>query len=389
MKQAWLVGALLLNLAVVVTAALIVVQQTRQVDTKAATIPPAVPATLVVSGTITGNLRNIESHVTGQVSELAVQVGQAIEPSTVLVVLDDPELSANLLKARAQSDAVSSSLTGADDLLSSLREEVPQQIWTAQQKVADAETEVAERQENYDKVSRASWRLEKKARENLAASQVAEPAKLREIIEKTAETDMLSAQLQAARYQAALSEAQVRLAQAELDLAHAQVNSQKIETLAANVKLQHAQAGQARENLAILEAQLADLSIRSEKPGMVVSVNVIAGETVQPGTSLLTLASLDELYFEASIPASEVSLVNLGEQAEVRVDDWPDKRFPAQVIEVIRRSGQPQGDEVASADTAINRMRMRILSNTNGLLQPGTKAHVVLKASPGGVKQLN
>ena len=387
MKQAWLVGALLLNLAVVVAAALIVVQHTRQPDTSAQVIPPATPVAVVVSGSITGDLRNIESHVAGQVTKLAVQVGQVIDSSTVLLVLDDPELSKNLQKARAQSEAVSGSLSGADDLLNSLREEVPQQIWTAQQKVADAKTEVAERQENFDKVSRAAWRLEKKARENMAASQVAEPAKLRAIIEKNAVAEMLSAQLQAARYQAALSEAQAQLAHEELALARAEASSQKIETLAANVQLQHVQAGQARENLALLEAQLANLSIRNDAPGKVMSVNVASGDTVLPGTALLSLAALDELYFEASVPASEINLIKIGQQAEIRVDDWPDKRFPAQVIEVIRRSDQPLSDEVISAGSAINRVRMRILSNSDGLLQPGIKAHVVLQANTGSANQ--
>jgi multidrug resistance efflux pump len=377
-KQAWLVGALLLNLAIVVAAALVVVQHTRE-PVEAIQAPPAArPASILVSGSIIGDVVTIESSASARVSELHAQPGQVVEKSSLLLVLDDPQLTASLQKATVRKDAVSGSLADADSLLASLREEVPQQIWAAEQKVIDARTALAERQEDFDKASRSAWRLEKKARENMAASQVAEPAKLRAIIEKTAESEMLSAQLKTSRSKSALLEAQANLAMTEHDLARVEIRRQKVETLAANVQLQYQQAEHAAQSLLEQQAQLAELSLHSPEKGVIMTVLVKPGQDVVHGVPLLTLSSLAPLYLDARIPALETGDIAVGQDTDVRVDQWPDRRFKARVIEVSSRSGPAHGDPQVAPAT-INTVRLQILENPEGLLKPGMAAHAVLQ----------
>ncbi|HBE93692.1 MAG TPA: hypothetical protein DDW55_14685 [Gammaproteobacteria bacterium] len=380
MKQAFFFGAVLLNLGVIVAAALVIVQQTRQpVEVPQVIAVPAVaPEAVIVSGKITGQILVVESASHARVSELHADVGQLVEKGSVLLMLDDPELTDRVHTARERKLTLSGSLDGADELLKTLREEVPQQIWTAEQKAVDARAEVVARQEKYDQVSRIAWRLEKKARDNLAASQVAEPAKLRAIIEKNAEVETLAAQLKSARYRNSLLEAQALLAQAENDLALAEASSQKIEALAANVRVQHMQAQQAASVLEEQEAQLAVLSIQSPETGTIMSVDVSKGQIVEQGSHLLTLSLADILYFEAELSADEVRSLEPGMDAELRVDRLPDKRFKARVVEMSRRA-EPAGGDQSDAQVRVNIVRLQILDNSEGLLKPGMAAHTILQ----------
>ena len=386
MKQAWLVGALLLNLAIVVAAALVVVQQARQpapppLSTETPKpAPPAHAATapIIVSGKIIGQPLFVSSASHARVKEILASEGQQIEKDSVLLVLDDPQLTERLHKAREGEAALAGSLEDADALLSTLREEVPQQIWSAEQKAADARTEVADRQEKFDQVSRIAMRLERKARDNLAASQVAEPAKLREIIKENAEMEILAAQLKAARYRISLYESQSVLAQAEHDLALTEVSSQKVETLAANVQIQHMQAQQAARILQDHEAELAALTIRAPEYGTVMSVDVVTGQIVEPGGRLFTLSRVDSMYFEARVAPTEARAIEPGQLTEIRVDTWPDKRFKARVAEVTRRS-VAAGSNQEGAGALASIVRLEILDNSEGLLKPDMAAHTILK----------
>ena len=396
MKQAWLVGALLLNLAIVVAAALVVVQQTRPPATQqpvpppqiavAPVIAPAAPAPVIVSGRIIGESLLVKSTSHALVKETVASAGQQVETDSVLLVLDDPELTERVRLTREGEAALASNLADADALLSTLREEVPQQIWAAEQKAADARSEVAESQEKFDQVSRIAWRLEKKAREKLAASQIAEPAKLRAILEKDAEVEALAAKLKAASYRISLYESQSQLAQTEHDLALAQVSSQKIETLAANVRIQHMQAQQAARALQDYEAELAALTIRSPEAGTVMSVDVKPGQKVETGDHLLTMWRIDSLYFESRISSTDASAIEPGQLAEIRVDEWPEKRFKARIVEVRRRAEEVDSSDQVNAGVMANIVRLEILDNSEGLLKPDMAAHTILRSNAGPAK---
>lgn len=122
---------------------------------------------------------------------------------------------------------------------------------------------------------------------------------------------------------------------AELDAARAELRARRAAVEAARSRI--------RQNEAMLQSARHDLSqvtITSPIDGVVTRVNVEPGEVAmigtmnQPGTVLLVIA--DMAIMEATIDVDETDVVDLevGQEAEVTVDAFPDTTFVGHVTEV-------------------------------------------------------
>lgn len=382
MKQAWLVGTLLLTLAVLVAAVLVIVQQGYRHAAQPAmpASAPAVPHAIVVSGRIEGRTLSVTAPAQAVVGALHVSAGQAVSQGETLLLLVDSVLNERVRIARERRDTLAESLAAADELLDELRTDIPQQLQAAEQKSASMRQQVAERRERFEQASRIAKRLEKAAKSNLAASQVAEPAKLRAIIAEKAETDLLTAQLKAARYRIFLLDAELELARAEHELALAEASKQKIEAMAADVRSKHMQARQAEDVLQDKEAELAALTIRSPAAGTLMSIDVGPGQQVTQGTGLLTLALADDLIFMARVATADAASIEPGTEARIRIDAWPDRQFRARIAEISRRV-VTIGEDPLAGQEPVSTIKLVILDNPEGLLKPGMAAHTILNQS--------
>jgi len=166
-----------------------------------------------------------------------------------------------------------------------------------------------------------------------------------------------TASAQAAAAQAA--QAEVNSAQAQLDLAR-QEYQRRLQLAEADLipraQLEQAQAelsareaavraarGRANQSAATLRGarhELSRVTITSPIDGIVTRVNVEVGEVAmigtmnQPGTVLLTVADLGVM--EATVDVDETDVVNIdvGQQARITVDAFPDTVFVGKVTEV-------------------------------------------------------
>lgn len=144
------------------------------------------------------------------------------------------------------------------------------------------------------------------------------------------------------------AESQVRQAEAALDAAKAnlaQSSWNEDEIRSAEAALRQSTASVERARQAISQAQ-ADLRYQDElisqtrvfSPvnGVVSKRNVQVGAAVvQTRNELLTLVSLDTVYFEASAPETSLPFLRKGLTATVLLDAAPGKRFAGVVREII------------------------------------------------------
>ena len=80
-------------------------------------------------------------------------------------------------------------------------------------------------------------------------------------------------------------------------------------------------------------AQLAQMSILAPFAGTILDIRKRPGETVDEGSPVLTIVSVDPLWLDASVPIKESARITVGAAASVVFEDWENKNpFKGKVI---------------------------------------------------------
>lgn len=131
-----------------------------------------------------------------------------------------------------------------------------------------------------------------------------------------------------------------------------------------------AQIFQTQASLDGNETDLAKAVIRAPINGIVLSRNVDPGQTVAASfqaPELFTLAEdLTEMELHVDVDEADVGQVKEGQQAVFMVDAYPDRSFPAQILQV--RYGSQEVDGVITYETVLN------VDNSDLSLRPGMTA---------------
>jgi len=137
---------------------------------------------------------------------------------------------------------------------------------------------------------------------------------------------------------------------------------------------------QAEANLALLDTQVAKLTIPAPIDGVVLTRNVEPGEFVQPGAVALTLADLTDLSITVYVPENLYGQISLGQTAEVRVDSFPDLVFTATVIHISDQAEfTPRNVQtVEGRSSTFYAIKLKV-DNLDGKLKIGMPADVVFK----------
>ncbi|HTY60197.1 MAG TPA: efflux RND transporter periplasmic adaptor subunit [Bacteroidota bacterium] len=99
------------------------------------------------------------------------------------------------------------------------------------------------------------------------------------------------------------------------------------ELAAAKARLEQAQAG-----ADLIRKQLTDATITAPVPGIVTHKPVETGELLGAGSTVVTVSRLDTLNLMIYVSDTDLGKVKLGGAADVVVDTYPDRSFPARVV---------------------------------------------------------
>jgi multidrug resistance efflux pump len=387
----------------------------------------AAEATLSASGTIEGEEVSITAEVGGRIQALLADEGDEVEAEVVLVRLDEALLKAQVGQAQAALETAKAKLTqvkagtrpeeiaaaqaalteaqaaqeGAyrawqnalearDDpqqlgaQISQARTEVElAQVQLDQARTALAEAEVLRDhyqlfQAGDDNKTRylASLKQVEAAQANVQAAEAAlkgTQVQLEHLLAMKEKPLVLNAQINAAwaEYQAA--QAAVEVAQAGLETLEAGPTEEE-------VAVAQAEVARAEAALGVLEVQLEKLTLRSPTGGLVTGRMVQVGEMAVPGTSLITVADLDEVTLTVYIPEDEIGRVKVGQAVEVSVDSFPGKVFEGRVsyiasqAEFTPKNVQTQKERV----NMVFAVKVKV-PNPEHELKPGMPADAVIK----------
>jgi HlyD family secretion protein len=92
-----------------------------------------------------------------------------------------------------------------------------------------------------------------------------------------------------------------------------------------------AHVGQAQAALELAETELGYAKLTSSLSGVVLSKNIEPGEYVVPGTPIVTVADLTNIWVRAYINEPDLARVKLGQKARITSDSYPGKVYEGRV----------------------------------------------------------
>ncbi len=147
----------------------------------------------------------------------------------------------------------------------------------------------------------------------------------------------------------------------------------------ANLDAYNAQANTLRARLDKMEDNLRKTTIIAPMDGVVTYLAVESGEIAQAqtaytqGKTLMNISDLSVFEVEVDVDETQIAKIELGQQAEIRVDAYRDTSFSGTVIE-IGNSALIQGQGTENMATSF-RVKVRF-DQTDAVLRPGMSATV-------------
>lgn len=193
------------------------------------------------------------------------------------------------------------------------------------------------------------------------------------------------AQLYAQREQpqemeAKADEALAALAQTEAQIAAAQsqVEGLRAGAIEEQIAALEARVAQAQAGLDALMTQREMMYIKSPMDGVVLDVVVYPGEVAAAGAELLAVANLDQVALTVYVPENRIGQVSLGQRVEVTVDSFPGRVFEGRVNH-IANTAEFTPRNVATQEERVNLVFGVdiLIANDDGSLKPGMPADAV------------
>ena len=307
---------------------------------------PAPPREVVtLSGRIEGDDSAVAAKTSGRLREVRVREGDFVKAGQVIALLDDQQIRAREQQAEAAVTQAEAQVELARRQIAILHEQLRQgelavdqakadaegRVKEAEAKLAAAEAQLAQAEATYEQ---AKWDREAftKLRETGAVS--AQEAKKAQTTEESqrAIVNANRRQVEAARgvltaAQASLQNPAIRTSQ--VAAVQAQILQQEAQIAAAQ-----ADAGRARASLDEARANRADLEVIAPFSGTVATRTAEPGEVVAPGTAIVTLVDLSQVYLRGFIPEGQIGRVKLGQPARVYIDSAPTTPIDAVVSRI-------------------------------------------------------
>ena len=290
---------------------------------------------------------SVASKISGTVSEVYVSDNQTVSVGQPLVRLDARPYQA----AREKAEAA---------------------IRAAEADIARGEAEL---EQHSASIAQVQAQLEgETANEQYAAAQVQRYAPL---ARSGAETRERMAELRNALRQASAQ----RAAQA----AGLNVAQRQLQTRRATIEQARAQLASAQASTRQSQLDEQDTLVYSTLAGRVGSRSVRVGQYLQPGTRLMSIVPLNELYLTANFKETQIERMHPGQSVAVHIDAWPDTTFEGVVESLSPGTGSqfallPSNNATGNFTKIVQRVPVRIrlqaAPDTSIELMPGLSATV-------------
>lgn len=304
------------------------------------------------SGTIEATQANLAFQVSGRVSTVFFDEGQAVEKNQVLAVLDQEEFSARRDQARSDWIRSQENLKQLETLLALNRKILPAEVERVTAAMQALQSQLAELEAGYRvqeveqaryAYEQAQFALEEARKDKIRYERLFE----RKIVaEKDKDVTDLKYETALKAYEGAkkayellkegyrkesIETARSKLAEGRAALKQARDNLKKIEAIESEVEGARAQVQSAKAELELAEIRLKYTELRAPSKGILVSRNVEPGEVVTPGQEVLSLSDLSRVDLKVFVDETEIGKVRPGQEVDVKIDTFPSKTYTGHV----------------------------------------------------------
>jgi RND family efflux transporter MFP subunit len=324
-------------------------QATEEYETVAA-YRDTIVATVNASGSVLARRQvNLAFPLGGVVAEVLVEAGDEVAAGQILARLDTRQLEqaiaqaeANLKSAQArldqtktgpsaaELDAARASVDSAQAQYDAAKNQLglqDEQLSIAEADLKRAELALNDAQAAYDLVA---WRSDIG---RLPQSGALEKATV------DYERALANYRLQVA----GIDDTAFRSAAAQLAQAETQLEQLEDMPTDEDIAIAEAQVEQTAASLLQAKLQLADAILAAPFSGTVAAVEVQAGEWVAATMPAIVLADLDHFYVDASVDETDIVSVEVGQDAEIVLDAFPDDSLPGKVTGIDPLGNTAQG----------------------------------------------
>jgi HlyD family secretion protein len=169
----------------------------------------------------------------------------------------------------------------------------------------------------------------------------------------------------------------LKLAENQLEAARAKLSLLESGNRPEQINAARVEVERSRAVLKASEAMLEDLKIISPLDGEVLSKNYEEGEYVTPGTPVITVADLSDMWIKVYIATDDLPQIKLGQQVSFTVSG--ESRVFSGKVEEIASQGEFTPKTIQTKQERANvvfGVKIRI-EDTDGVLKPGMPADVV------------
>lgn len=293
-----------------------------------------------LSGTVEAREVDLAFQISGRISELLADEGDAVQAGQMVAGLDTQDYELALRTAAAQRDA-------AQAMLAAL------QSGTRIQEVRVAEAQLAKAQADLDFARAEFQRFANLASRKLASEDQLDQARLRQNVALTG----------------------VEQARQTLALLREGPRREDRDRVAAELRARQVLVETARQ-------QLSYARLPSPVAGVVAVRLAEVGEVVSPGKPVLRIAEQQRPWVRAYLNEADLARVRLGQPAEVRVDGLPGRVLPGRLA-FIAPDAEFTPKTVETRALRVDLVyRVKIdVDNPDGALKLGMPADVTLKAA--------
>ena len=301
---------------------------------------------LVVStGRIAGDEATVSAKTAGRVRDIRFREGDVVKAGEVIALLDDDQVKAREDAAKSAVETAEARVRSSQQQISVLRAQVQSSSISVDQAKIDSEGRVSQARAQ---VAAAEAALaQAKAANNQAQYDYENQSQLAKAGDLSERQGMLAkSNLEATTAAVHAAEEQVKAARGAYNVQQAALKNPAIlgsQTLSIQEQINKAQADiaaamsdaeKAKAQLREAEANRSDLQIVAPFDGTITVRSVEPGEVINPGTAIVTLVNLQELYLKVFVPIAEIDRVRVGQPARIYLDSRPERAIEASVSRI-------------------------------------------------------
>jgi HlyD family secretion protein len=350
---------------------------------------------VVAPGRIAGDEATVSAKTAGRVREIRFREGDSVRAGDMIAMLDDDQVRAREDAAKSAVQQAEARVRSSQQQISVLRAQEQSSIISVDQSKVDSEGRVNQARAQ---VAAAEAALaQARAANNQAKYDYENQSKLAKDGDLSERQGMLAkSNLEATSAAVNAAEEQVKAARGAYNAQQAALKTPAIltsQTLSIQEQINKAQseitgaladAEKARAQLREAEANRADLRIVAPFDGTITVRSVEPGEVINPGTAIVTLVNLQELYLRVFVPIAEIDRVRVDQPARIYLDSRPDRAIEATVSRIDPDAAFTPENTYYREDRVRQVVGVKLaIKNSDGSAKPGVpgEGEILVKGS--------